>query len=326
MAQKRDKIVNTTIQAVFTSIAGLLMIVAAWALWSVGVLPAYVGAVCVFVAGLAILWFLAIQPVRALRAPPPVKLSKDIIEAHFDEDQLKTWALAIFGGVFLVITAVLASAWLIGLVPKGTNTLRSVGLFAVLAAVDALGVWGWVRAVRSIRNKQTFRGLRMRLAAKPAIDQPFALSIGPLTPRVRRLLDQSTLSLHLECWADLEYTTTRSIADARGRRRTQPDANSALEQVASLDIPLSQRVEQHEVHVKSTATPLSADRLRAVAKLMPRYVLAQKHYRDYEDFCERWNWVIRLRAGSRSCFFPLDLETIVAGRPIAGSLHDAEDA
>jgi hypothetical protein len=176
-----------------------------------------------------------------------------------------------------------------------------------------------------MRNKQTFAGLQMQLAAKPAIDREVEFSIGPLTPRVQRLLDQSALMLHLECWADLEFTTLQSVKSARGRARTRPEPNSAMERVATLDIPLSSRIQQDGVCITSSATPLSPDRLRAAATLQSRYLLAQKHYRDYEEFCERWEWMIRLRAGSRSCFFPLGMEHIVAGRPIPSEAAGSDD-
>ena len=83
MNNARRKAINTSIQAAFPSVLGLLLIIGGVMLWSGGTAPAYIGAASVIVIGLSVLWWLVLQPLLKLRKPEAAgKRSSAGIPAH----------------------------------------------------------------------------------------------------------------------------------------------------------------------------------------------------------------------------------------------------
>lgn len=313
MATRRVKITNTLIQAIFMGTMGILCMACGAVLWPIGTAAAYVGSICTICIGAAIVWHFAIHPMLALRH----QVFKDTpthISAHFDENQAMTWSFAIGGGAFVLVTAVLVAAWLDGNGPRGAVPARFIALGCLLLVIDAIGIWGWCRVFRSAANKRLFRGLRMRITSgNPRIESPIDFAIGPLPQRLQRMLDQSLLTGHLECRADLEFTATGMMEDRRGHRNPQKERASTLERVAEFAIALSPRMRDDAVDISGTTTPLSAAQVRERCVFEPRYLHARRVLGGLAEYCERWTWIVRLRAGNRSCFFPLALFEIVVG-------------
>jgi hypothetical protein len=314
MAKKRAKVVNTFIQAAFLSIVAGLLLNCAVMLWNVGAAPAYVGSVIVGGLGLAIGWWLVIQPVRNLWRPAPTKDTLALIPARFDEDQLKTWMFALGGGVFLLASAVLVAAIASGHGPKGGMTWKIGVLLGLVGVVDLLGMWGWWRVFRAAMSRRLFGRTHMSIhSGRPRLDEPVDFTIGPLNSKLQVALDQSQLNVCLECWADMSAEMTHRTTDMHGRRKRVTGTSASAERVAGFDVLCTPKIVDHEVRLAEQATPPSSRRLREATTPEQSYQMLRAEFENKPEFTELWLWLVRLKVGWRSSFYLLPAEELIRG-------------